>query len=109
MIKPYFKYFGRYWIRLRTMNNPEKAVEYFTKALESSVNDKDRFYAVVNLAQIFVALKQYSKAYNYYEKALALAEKLNLIGERFSIYNGIGNLYYDLKNKYMSLRILQEY
>jgi tetratricopeptide (TPR) repeat protein len=80
------------------MNNPEKAVEYFTKALESSVNDKDRFYAVVNLAQIFVGLKEYSKAYNYYEKALALAEKLNMIGEKFSIYSGIGNLYFEQKN-----------
>jgi tetratricopeptide (TPR) repeat protein len=82
------------------LSNPEKAIEYFTKALELSVATKnqsflDRLY--INLGLSYNSKKEYAIAEDLIKKGLALCNKQCTTESKMEAAFGLGQIYFNLK------------
>jgi two-component system, NarL family, sensor kinase len=85
------------------LDDLEKALKYFTSALEFSHDLETTYVALFNLGQIYAVKGNFTEAYGYFEKALKVAEKENKTKRIALIYNRIGELFLDKKNYPKSL------
>ncbi|CAM2075966.1 MULTISPECIES: tetratricopeptide repeat protein [Clostridia] len=76
------------WINLKYLNNKDKALEYFNKALEL---DKNIGRAYIGLAEYYFSIEDYNSALVNYEKAIDLQEGT------IDVYFGIAMCYKALK------------
>ena len=76
------------WINLKYLNNKDKALEYFNKALEL---DKNIGRAYIGLAEYYFSIEDYNKSLINYEKAVDLQEGT------IDVYFGIAMCYKALK------------
>jgi len=90
------------------LNDNDKALEYFTKALEFSKDYDDKVLTFANLAQAFTYQNKFTKAGEYYEMALKLAKHDNNTKDVATIYDRLGELYLMEKNYGKSLYYFDE-
>lgn len=76
------------WINLKYLNNKDKALEYFNKALEL---DKNIGRAYIGLSEYYFSIEDYNSALVNYEKAIDLQEGT------IDVYFGIAMCYKALK------------
>ena len=76
------------WINLKYLNNKDKALEYFNKALEL---DENIGRAYIGLAEYYFSIEDYNSALVNYEKAIDLQEGT------IDVYFGIAMCYKALK------------
>ena len=86
------------WINLKYLNNKDKALEYFNKALEL---DKNIGRAYIGLAEYYFSIEDYNKSLINYEKAVDLQEGT------IDVYFGIAMCYKSLKEYDDALSYLQ--
>lgn len=86
------------WINLKYLNNKEKALEYFSKALEV---DKTIGRAYIGLAEYYFSIQDYNSSLVNYEKAIDLQEGT------IDVYFGIAMCYKALKQYDDALSYLQ--
>ncbi len=86
----------------------DKALDYFTKALEFSKDYDDKVLTFANLAQAFTSQNKFTKADEYYEMALKLAKHENNTKDVATIYDRLGELSLMKKNYSKSLYYFEE-
>jgi tetratricopeptide (TPR) repeat protein len=82
------------------LSNPEKAIEYYTKALELSVATKnqsflDRLY--INLGLSYNSKKEYAIAEGLIKKGLAICNNQCSTESKMEAAFGLGQIYFNLK------------
>ena len=95
----------------RGIGRPQKALEYYEKALPISQEVDDRSGVATtlnNIGEVYYDINKPQKALEYYEKALPILEE---VGDRFGIattLSNIGGVYYDINKPQKALEYYEK-
>ncbi len=70
----------------------KKAIQYFNKALNKTVNLSDRGEILGNLGIAYVGLGQYSQAQKFYHEDLCIAQQIGNLESEAGVYFNLGGL-----------------
>lgn len=99
-----FEFYGKIY---NNMENKEKALEYFEKALERTLNIHEKISLLNKIALLHAGLKDYTSAISTYEECQTLLEETNDLSKEMIILKNLGKLYMRNGNYVESLRCHQ--